>query len=127
MEKTYKNPVLPGFNPDPSICNIGDDYCIVNSSFEWFSGIPIYHSKDITNWTLIGHGTHRKKQVVFQEELRGYKRIFAVTIRDHNGLFYPITTCVDCETGGDFYVSSENPARPWSGPIWLDAPGINLL
>jgi len=65
LEKTYKNPVLPGFNPDPSICNIGDDYCIVNSSFEWFSGIPIYHSKDITNWTLIGHGTHRKKQVVF--------------------------------------------------------------
>ena len=51
---TFKNPILSGFHPDPSICRVGDEYYMVNSSFEWFPGIPIYKSKDLVNWQLIG-------------------------------------------------------------------------
>ena len=50
-----KNPIIPVFNPDPSICRKGDDYYIAVSSFEWFPGIPIYHSKDMKNWELYSH------------------------------------------------------------------------
>ncbi|MFQ7717008.1 MAG: family 43 glycosylhydrolase [Blautia wexlerae] len=50
-----KNPILPGFNPDPCICRKGDDYYMAVSTFEWFPGIPIYHSRDLKNWELYTH------------------------------------------------------------------------
>ena len=59
---TFRNPILPGFNPDPSICRAGEDYYLVTSSFTWFPGLPIYHSKDLVNWKLIGHGLDRSQQ-----------------------------------------------------------------
>ena len=50
----FKNPIIPGYNPDPSICRVGSDYYIVNSTFEFFPGVPVYHSKNLVNW-----GTYR--------------------------------------------------------------------
>ena len=58
----FSNPIIKGGYPDPSICRVGEDYYIVNSSFEYFPGLPIHHSKDLANWTLISHGLHRKEQ-----------------------------------------------------------------
>lgn len=123
--ENFINPVISGFHPDPSICRVDDDYYLVTSTFEWFPGMPIYHSKDLVNWELIGHGLHRPEQLVLQERLRDYKGISAVTIRYHDGLFYLITTCVECERDGNFYITAENPAGPWSDPVWLDSPGID--
>ncbi len=124
--KTFSNPILSGYHPDPSIVRVGEDYYMVNSTFEWFPGMPIHHSKDLVNWELIGYGLHRPDQVVLNEGLRDYMGIFAVTIRHHDDLFYLITTCVACEEDGNFYVTAENPAGPWSDPVWLkDAPGID--
>lgn len=120
---TFKNPILSGYHPDPSICRVGDDYYLVNSTFIWYPGIPIYHSKDLVNWEQIGNGIHRPDQI----DLTGLQDrlgIYAVTIRHHEGLFYLITTGVGC--GGNFYITATDPAGPWSDPIWIkDAPGID--
>lgn len=50
-----KNPIFPGFNPDPCVCRRGDDYYAAVSTFEWFPGIPVYHSKDLKHWELLTH------------------------------------------------------------------------
>jgi alpha-N-arabinofuranosidase len=119
----FQNPVLQGFGPDPSICRVKDDYYLVTSSFAWFPGIPIYHSKDLVNWKLIGHGITRPEQLEFNG-IKDKKGIWAVTIRYHKGLFYLITTCSDC--GGNFYVTAKNPTGEWSDPVWLnEAKGID--
>lgn len=123
VPETFNNPILSGYHPDPSICRLGDDYYLVNSTFIWFPGIPIYHSKDLVNWELIGHGISRPSQVNF-EGLEDRNGIYAVTIRYHDGLFYLITTCVGC--GNNFYITATDPAGPWSDPNWInDAPGID--
>ncbi|MEL0035434.1 MAG: family 43 glycosylhydrolase, partial [Gammaproteobacteria bacterium] len=59
----FTNPILQGGFPDPSICRVGDDFYVVNSTFEYFPGLPIHHSKDLINWELIGYGLHQKSQV----------------------------------------------------------------
>ena len=64
--KTFENPILSGYHPDPSICRVGDDYYLVNSTFVWFPGIPVYHSKDLVNWKLIGHVIDRPEQMDFK-------------------------------------------------------------
>jgi alpha-N-arabinofuranosidase len=121
--ENFQNPILPGFNPDPSICRVDNDYYLVTSSFTWYPGIPIYHSKDLVNWELIGHGINRPAQLNF-EGVKDKNGIWAVTIRYHDGLFYLITTASTC--GGNFYITAKNPAGPWSDPVWLkDAPGID--
>ncbi|MDW7691785.1 glycoside hydrolase family 43 protein [Flammeovirgaceae bacterium SG7u.111] len=120
---TFENPILSGYHPDPSICRVGDDYYMVTSTFIWYPGIPIYHSKDLVNWELIGHGINRPDQLNFDGLIDKFG-VFAVTIRHHEGTFYLITTCVGCE--GNFYMTATDPAGPWSDPIWLkDAPGID--
>ncbi|SHM15357.1 alpha-N-arabinofuranosidase [Flavobacterium flevense] len=121
--ENYKNPILSGFYPDPSICRVGDDYYMVNSSFEWFPGMPIHHSKDLVNWELIGYGLSRPNQVELPVGLKDSRGIYAVTIRHHEGLFYLITTCVNCKN--NFYVTATNPAGPWSDPVWLNSRGID--
>lgn len=124
QEGTFRNPILSGFHPDPSICRVGDDYYLANSSFEWFPGVPIYHSKDLVNWELIGHALHRSEQLPKLIDVKTSKGIYAPTLRYHDGLFYMITTCVQCD--GNFYVTAKNPAGPWSDPVWLkDAKGID--
>ncbi|MBW2962726.1 glycoside hydrolase family 43 protein [Mesonia aestuariivivens] len=119
----FKNPILTGFHPDPSICRVGDDYYLVNSTFVWYPGIPIYHSKDLVNWKLIGHGIQRKEQLNFDGVIDKFG-IFAPTIRYHNGMFYITSTCVECE--GNFYITAKDPSGPWSDPVFLkDASGVD--
>lgn len=120
--KTFENPILPGFYPDPSICRAGDDYYLVTSTFAYFPGVPIFHSKDLVNWEQIGHVLDRPTQLPLEGQ-RQSQGIFAPTIRYHEGVFYMITTNVGY--GGNFYVTATDPAGPWSDPHYLDAPGID--
>lgn len=115
---TSSNPVLPGFYSDPSVCSVGDDFYLVTSTFEYYPGVPVFHSKDLVNWEQIGHCINRKEQLPM-----GVK-IFAANIRYHEGTFYMITTNFGGK-GGNFYVTAKNPAGPWSNPIWVDIRGID--
>ncbi len=125
--KTFKNPIIPGFYPDPSICRVDEDYYLVTSTFEYFPGVPIFHSRDLVNWKQIGHVLDRPSQL----NLNGIpcsRGIYAPTIRYHNGIFYMITTFVESRKGlrRDFYVTAEDPSGPWSDPNWLGTtPGID--
>lgn len=85
------NLMLTGFNPDPSIVKVGSDFFVATSTFEFFPGIPIYHSKDLLKWTLIGHALTRSSQLNVRTVEPG-SGVWAPTIRYHNGTFY-ITTC----------------------------------
>ncbi len=121
----YQNPVIPGFYPDPSICRVGNDYYLVNSSFEYFPGVPIWHSIDMVHWKQIGNVLDRASQL----PLAGCKPsngIYAPTIRYHKGTFYMVVTLV---TGDreyhNFYVTATNPAGPWSEPISVAQNGID--
>ncbi len=121
---TFQNPIIPGFHPDPSICRVGNDYYLVNSSFEWFPGIPIFHSKDLVNWEQIGHVLDRPSQLAMNPGMKASNGIWAPTLRYNKGIFYVIVTCQDC--GGNFYVTAQKPEGPWSDPIYIqDSPGID--
>ncbi|RYZ14180.1 MAG: glycoside hydrolase family 43 protein, partial [Sphingobacteriales bacterium] len=97
-------------------------YYLVNSSFSYFPGIPIFHSKDLVSWQLIGHAITRVEQMDFTG--KGVSRsLFAPTIRYHDGLFY--ITCTMIDGGGNFIVTATNPAGPWSDPTWLAIDGID--
>lgn len=120
--KTFKNPILPGFYPDPSICRAGNDYYLVTSTFEYFPGIPIFHSEDLVNWRQIGHVLERPSQLDL-DDVRSSNGVFAPTIRYHNGVFYVINTIVGKR--GNFVVTATDPAGPWSDPYWLDSEGID--
>ena len=122
---TYINPILKGFYPDPSICRVGDDYYLVNSSFEYFPGVPIFHSKDLVNWQQIGHVLNRPSQLNL-DSIRASGGIFAPTIRYHEGTFYMITTLVGTKQGGNFFVTAKNPEGPWSEPQWLPKEAIGI-
>lgn len=64
--KTFKNPILSGFYPDPSICRVGEDYYMVTSSFVYFPGLPVFHSRDLVHWEQIGHVIHRPEQLDYK-------------------------------------------------------------
>ncbi|MEK3867205.1 glycoside hydrolase family 43 protein [Paenibacillus sp. FSL H7-0716] len=119
---TYTNPILPGFYPDPSITRAGDDYYLVCSSFEYFPGVPIFHSQDLIHWTQIGHVLNRVSQLDTRKS-KSSGGIFAPTIRYHEGTFYMITTEVHGK--GNFYVTATDPAGPWSDPISIPYGGID--
>jgi alpha-N-arabinofuranosidase len=126
-KSTFQNPILKGFYPDPSICRVGDDYYMVTSSFEYFPGVPIFHSKDLVNWQQIGHVLDRPSQLNL-DKIHPSGGIFAPTIRYHKGTFYMITTLITNKnnTGKNFYVTAKSPSGPWSEPNWLEnAPGID--
>jgi xylan 1,4-beta-xylosidase len=118
----YNNPVISGFHPDPSICKVGEDFYLVTSSFEYFPGVPIFHSRDLVNWKQIGHCLTRDSQLPLHES-KSSMGIFAPTLRYNNGRFYMITT--NLSIGKNFIVWAEKPEGPWSDPIWLDWPGID--
>ncbi|SNT02207.1 glycoside hydrolase family 43 protein [Sphingopyxis indica] len=118
----FRNPVLPGFHPDPSIVRVGADFYLVNSTFAWFPGVPVFHSRDLVNWRLIGHAIDRPAMLDFKG-IGTNRGIFAPAISYHDGLFYIVTTCIEC--GGNFYVTARDPAGPWSDPHWLDFDGID--
>jgi len=107
----YQNPIISGFYPDPSICRVGEDYYLVTSSFEYFPGVPIFHSRDLVNWEQIGHCLTRDSQIPLQNA-KSSGGIFAPTIRHNNGLFYMVTT--NTTGGGHFFVSAKDVAGPWS-------------
>lgn len=117
---TFQNPILPGFYPDPSICRAGDDFYLVTSSFGYFPGVPIFHSRDLMNWRQIGYVLSKDSQLPLEGAPASSGGIYAPTLRYHNGLFYLITTNVS--HGGNFIVTATDPAGEWSDPIWLRAP-----
>ncbi len=112
----YRNPILAGFHPDPSITRVGDDYYLVTSTFGWFPGLPVFHSRDLVGWTQIGNAIDRPGQLDFAR-LGLSRGVFAPAIEHHRGTFYILNTCVDC--GGNFVITATNPAGPWSDPVWL--------
>ena len=118
-QKTFQNPIIPGFHPDPSVIRVGEDYYLVNSSFEWFPGIPIYHSKDLVTWKLIGHALTRRLQLDMRSN-RASSGVWAPTIRYHDGTYYVIVTCKQC--GNNFYVTAAKPEGPYSDPVYLETP-----
>jgi len=125
MQKKFNNPILPGCYPDPSICRVGEDYYLVTSSFEYFPGLPIFHSRDLIHWHQIGHVLDRPSQLDL-DEIRPSAGLYAPTIRHHNGTFYVINTLVDGKTkSGNFIVTATQPQGPWSEPYWLDSDGID--
>lgn len=119
----YQNPILAGFYPDPSICRVGNDYYLVTSTFAYFPGLPVFHSKDLVNWKQIGHAMDRNEQL----DLKGAgvsRGLFAPTIRYHKGVYYIVCTLIN--KGGNFVITATDPAGPWSNPVWLkEAEGID--
>jgi len=137
----YRNPVIRGFHPDPSVCRVGDDYYLVTSSFEYFPGLPVFHSTDLVSWTNIGHCLTRPEQV----DLSGVPTsggIWAPTLRHHDGVFYVITTVMheasfaneldedgwfsgDHLAGRHLVLTATDPAGPWSDPVWVSGGGLD--
>ena len=119
----FTNPILSGFYPDPSVTKVGSDYYLVNSTFSYFPGIPVFHSKDLKNWKQIGSVIDRPSQMNFMGD--GVSRgLFAPSINYHNGLYY--VTCTLIDRKGNFVVTAKNPAGPWSDPVWLpEVKGID--
>jgi len=130
----FRNPIIPGFNPDPSICRVGADYFLVTSTFEFFPGLPIYHSKDLTSWTLIGHAITRRSQL----DLRTVEPsggLWAATIRHSNGRFYISVGSMsrfrpaewDLVIPRGFYVSTMDiwDSTTWSEPVFFDNLGTD--
>ncbi|MCE7059442.1 glycoside hydrolase family 43 protein [Dyadobacter sp. CY343] len=122
-QTTLVNPILTGFYPDPSVVQVGTDYYLVNSTFSYFPGIPVFHSKDLKNWKQIGNVIDRASQMDFMGE-KLTRGLFAPAISYHKGTFY--VTCTDIDHDGNFVVTSKNPAGPWSNPIRIpQARGID--
>ncbi len=123
MAKTFKNPILPGFYPDPSICRVGDDYYLVTSTFAYFPGVPIFHSKDLVHWEQIGNILVDSKALPLQGA-QVSEGIFAPTLRYHDSTYYMITTNVSSRLG-NFIMKAKAPEGPWEGPFPLGSEGID--
>jgi xylan 1,4-beta-xylosidase len=116
----YANPVLPGFHPDPSVCRVGKDYYLANSSFSYAPGIPIFHSRDLVSWKQIAYAvTGESNLPLAHADLSA--GLWAPTLRFHKGLFYLVTT--NKSKGGNFLVTARRPEGPWSKPLWFDKDG----
>jgi xylan 1,4-beta-xylosidase len=111
-------PVIPGFHPDPSVCRVGDAYYLACSSFEYAPGVPIYRSADLRTWEQIGHALDRPSQLDI-DDMPPSGGVFAPTLRHHDGRFWMITTNL-FRRPGLLLVTAEDPAGPWSEPIWID-------
>lgn len=120
--QTYRNPIIPGYHPDPSVCRVGDTFYLVNSSFQYFPGVPVFQSKDLVHWQQIGNVLDRESQIPLKGA-NSWLGIYAPTIRYHEGTYYMITTNVG--NGGNFMVTAQDPRGPWSEPIWLKQQGID--
>lgn len=125
------NPILPGFNPDPSIIRAGDDYFIATSSFEWFPGIPLYHSKDLVHWRPIGHALTRHSQA----DLRGIPPsagIYAPSLHYNQGRFYLVYTIVQTDERAwpllvtpNYLIHTDDIYGEWSEPVYLNSVGFD--
>jgi xylan 1,4-beta-xylosidase len=123
----FKNPILSGMYPDPSICRRGEDYFLVTSGFEYFPALPIFHSKDLVHWEQIGHGIDRVEQTPIDVTVAsGQAGTYAPTIRYHDGWFYLICTLIRTQgKSGNFLLKTQDPFKGWGDPIWIPIPGID--
>lgn len=118
-KECFYNPILPGWYSDPSVCTNGEgDYFLVTSTFSYFPGVPIFHSKDLVNWKQVGHVLNRPSQLVWLEGQGVSGGIFApaISYNPKNKTYYMITTNVGV---GNFFVKTQNPFGEWSEPIML--------
>jgi xylan 1,4-beta-xylosidase len=124
-----KNPVLTGFNPDPSIVRVGDDYYIATSTFEWFPGVQIHHSRDLVHWRLLCHPLDRRSQL----DMRGCEHscgIWAPNLTYADGQFWLLYTNVRSSGGPwkdtpNYLVTAPEITGPWSEPVFLNASGFD--
>ncbi len=124
-QPTYPNPLLAGFYPDPSVLRVGDDYYLANSSFEYFPGAPLFHSRDLLSWIQIGNILTRRNQFRLGDA-RPSTGIYGSTLRHHGGQFWFITTNVSDFAAGQVLVSATDPAGPWTDPVLVSgATGID--
>lgn len=125
-ESSYYNPVLAGWYSDPSICTNGKgDYFLVTSTFTFFPGVPIFHSRDLVNWEQVGHVLTRESQLVNMEKQHVSGGIFApdIAYNPANETYYMVTTNVGA---GNFFVKTQDPYGEWSDPIMLpEVAGID--
>ena len=123
----YENPVIRGFNPDPSVCRVGEDFYLATSTFEYFPGIPVFHSRNLVDWELIGYGISRPDQLTLSKAAPNALGLYAPTLRHHDGRFYLLCTNVGSEgfESGNFLLWTDDIHGEWSDPIWLDVPGID--
>ncbi|RRN77930.1 glycoside hydrolase family 43 protein, partial [Pseudoxanthomonas sp. SGD-10] len=117
--------ILQGCYPDPAITRKGDDYFLVNSSFTFFPGVPIFHSKDLVNWKQIGHVLDRPSQLKVENTLMNFG-VYAPAIKynSYNDTFYMITTQFSGGFG-NMLVKTKDPFKGWSDPIKLQFDGID--
>ncbi len=131
-KREYRNPVQRGFFPDPSVIRTGDDYYMVNSSFQYFPAIPISHSKDMVHWHVIGHGIVNTEYLPL-EEIKDSHGIWAPDISYADGTFYIFATFRlngDGKRNNDvlrrqLVISSKNPEGPYCAPVWLEVDAID--
>ena len=117
----YTNPIIKGFHPDPSICRVGEDYYLVTSSFEYFPGIPVFHSRDLIHWSQIGNCI-TDPSALPMERVSDSGGIWAPTIRYTNGQFFVTSTL---EGFGNFIVRTSDPSDTWSKPLPVPVGGID--
>ena len=126
---TIQNPILKGFNPDPSICRVGDDYYIATSTFEWFPGVQIHHSKDLKNWKLVARPLNRISQL----NMKGIPDscgVWAPCLTYDKGVFYLVYTNVKSFDGvwkdtPNYMVTTTDILGEWSEPIYLSSRGFD--
>lgn len=117
-----ENPILPGFNPDPTICRVDSDYYICTSSFTWYPGLPIYRSRDLRHWEKVANAIDRPGMVTL-DGVRDKDGVWAPTLRHHGGKWYLFC---NVSNGGNFYITANDVRGPWSDPVFIKgAPGID--
>lgn len=122
----FRNPVIPGFFPDPSVCRAGGEYFLVTSSFTYFPGVPVFRSADLADWEQVGNVLDRPSQLDLSKTSGNSSAgVYAPTIRYHAGRFWAVTTCFNDGIGRTFLVTAEDPAGAWSDPVYLDIEGID--
>ena len=126
-----QNPIIPGFAGDPSVVRAGDDYYIATSSFEWFPGVPIYHSRDLKNWKLADYALKTRKLL----DLTGVKPSAGVwapclSFCEEEGLFYLLYSIVHSKNNWyfdveNYLVTSRSIHGPWSDPVYICSSGFD--
>ncbi|TXI74291.1 MAG: glycoside hydrolase family 43 protein [Dechloromonas sp.] len=124
---SYRNPIIAGFYPDPSVIRVGDDFYLTTSTFGYFPGLPIFHSRDLVNWEQIGNAIDRPDQMPYGPREEISRGLFAATLAHHQDTFYITNTCFYCPGHGigNFVITAHDPAGPWSDPVWLPFDGID--
>ncbi|MHB9028205.1 MAG: family 43 glycosylhydrolase [Candidatus Latescibacterota bacterium] len=129
---TYRNPILPGFHPDPSVTKVGNEYFLVTSSFQWFPGIPIFRSGDLVHWKPAGYALTRRSQLDL-DGIPDSLGVWAPDIQYFDGIFYIAYTDMRHYNKRDRrdklienkLITATDPAGPWSDPATVNGSGID--